>query len=276
MKTVFTNSSDVIHLFAQRTQSEARCSNVYFNGDSIYSYGRHYELGRFITNKKGEVAILIEDRGYSNTTAKHISQIAYATSQYTQFFCNDAFEDRVINFIEAQIRKLQRAIKKELYILPAQNKYAKYMAYLDWCGLKPQNTVKLNALMQVINGGDYAEYLKNEEKRIKAEERQKARQELATLKYEIKEFYAYERRTIYRGIESFVRLSKDGESVETSQGVTVSAKEARVLYSMIVNKRDIKGFVIGGYTVISINGVLKVGCHNINIESMHRTGKLLG
>ena len=63
--------------------------------------------------------------------------------------------------------------------------------------------------------------------------------------------------------------------VETSQGVKVTVKEAKLLYSMILANKDIKGYRISNYTVISINGVLKVGCHHINIDSMHKIGKLI-
>ena len=63
MKRVFTNSTEVIHLWAQRTQNEARCSNVFFEPDyklsdgnwealetssKIYSYGKHYLLAEFL------------------------------------------------------------------------------------------------------------------------------------------------------------------------------------------------------------------------------------
>ena len=60
MKRVFTNSYDVIHLYAQRSQDEGRCSNVFFYGDKIYSYGHHYLLGEFIDDGK---AIIINDEG---------------------------------------------------------------------------------------------------------------------------------------------------------------------------------------------------------------------
>lgn len=275
MRKVFNSATEVIHLFAQRSQSEARCSNVYFENDSCYSYGRHYELGKFITNPKGELAILIEDRGYSNTTAKHIGEMSWATEQYKQLYCNDTHEDRVINFIEEQVRKLQTARKKELYINQATNRYNKFMEWLDWSGGKASNPEKLTALMEVINGSDYWEYLNANAARIKKAEQRKAREEKAKAKADLKKFYAYEQNRVYYGAESYVRLSLDGEFVETSQGVKVSRKEAKVLYSLILAKKDIKGFIIGGYTVISINGVLKVGCHSINIESMHRTGILL-
>jgi len=75
--------------------------------------------------------------------------------------------------------------------------------------------------------------------------------------------------------QAYVRLSKDGQTVETSQGANVPVKDAKVLYKMILAGKDIKGYRIGYYTVISINGALKIGCHNINIDSMHTIGKIL-
>ena len=76
MKKVYSNSNEVMHLFAQQSQSEARSSsnNVYFEtpyidnrpyGSKIYSYGRHYLLGEFIDNN----TIFINDDGYSVTTS---------------------------------------------------------------------------------------------------------------------------------------------------------------------------------------------------------------
>ena len=92
MKTVYTNSQEVMHLFAQQIQTDIKNSsrNVFTGrsnyelnyADIIYSYGHHYELGRFID----ENTILINDEGYSVTTSKHISELSYATSQYRQFF----------------------------------------------------------------------------------------------------------------------------------------------------------------------------------------------
>lgn len=44
------------------------CSSVYRYGDTVYSYGYHYPLARIINGK-----VFVNNRGYSNTTAKHIN-----------------------------------------------------------------------------------------------------------------------------------------------------------------------------------------------------------
>lgn len=51
----------VAHLWANEKQESANGSNFYFEGESIYSYGRHFEVGRIVRNKRGEKAYLIND-----------------------------------------------------------------------------------------------------------------------------------------------------------------------------------------------------------------------
>jgi hypothetical protein len=85
MKRVFSNSGEVAHIWAQQTQSEGRSSNCYFEGATIYSYGRHYPLGVILKNKKGEKCAVINAAGYSVTTTKHIRQARCAVNHYTRF-----------------------------------------------------------------------------------------------------------------------------------------------------------------------------------------------
>lgn len=51
---------------------ERTVSSVYFDGDTIYSYGYHYPLLFKIGGKW-----ILNDTGYSSTTAKHISWARY-------------------------------------------------------------------------------------------------------------------------------------------------------------------------------------------------------
>lgn len=281
MKKVFTTSSDVIHLFAQRSQSEARCSNVYFYDiDKIYSYGRHYLLGEFINNSKNDIAIMINDTGYSATTANHISEIKQATRQYQQFFVTETNVKSVLATIESNAKKLQNARKPELYILPSQRLFDRLNAYITWTGnkatKKDPDYKNIVALMQVIDGkADYfTTYLRKNADRIKRDELKRKKLQAAKLLTDIQKFEQHEINS-FNSDQDFVRLSTDQEFVETSQSVKVTVKEAKILYNMIVAGKDIKGFRISNYTVISINGTLKIGCHNINIESMHKTGSKL-
>lgn len=270
MKTVFSNSLDVMHLFAQRTQSNARASSVFFEyTDKIYSYGRHYLLAEFI-EINGETCILINNKGYSVTTAKHISQITQATRQYKQYFTKDIDLNLVSIQIESNFKKLLNAKKPEIYISEIVRLYNNLVSY-------PLNTeLKKDAKFKAID--KIYKSIASPEMLIKAKEVQKsnvikAKKAAANkLKQDLKKFNSYEI-DYFRSEEDYLRISENSETVETSQGVKVSINEAKLLYTLIKNKKDIKGHKIGNYTVISINGVLTIGCHKINMDSVKKIGE---
>lgn len=273
MKTVFSSASDVIHLFAQRTQSNARSSNCFFeHGTRLYSYGYHYLLAEFVENSAGETAIIINDRGYSNTTAKHISQTIGATRQYKQFYTSETDINRVIYYLENYLQKLQNARKPELYILPGLALIDRHKEWLNWNNF-PEN-IEVNKFKELFSGGDYSEYLANKRKEIELQEQKRIKEKKKQHAKNLRDFYNHKVNYIYNSFGTdYVRLSKDKTYVETSQSVRIPVKSARTLYLMIQAKKDIKGYNIEGYTVISSNGTLKIGCHNINMHSVHKVGK---
>jgi len=273
MKNVFTNSHDVIHLFAQKSQHSARCSNVYFEGDTIYSYGRHYALGKFV-EINGEAAILIEDRGYSNTTAKHIWQIRQATRQYAQYFTTQVQLQHVYSRIKFNYDKLLKARKKDLYLPEILRSYEYFInsPFFTIHDKKDKRFKELTKIYKAVASPENIEAAKVAAKKALAKQQRAA---AAQLKVDLKKFETYEINSIYGQSEDFLRISSDGLNVETSQRVTVSIEAARALYTAIVNKQDIKGHKIDGYTVISLNGVLTIGCHKINTKSMHKIGKII-
>ena len=66
----------VAHLWANQSQPHAHTprQNFYFDGDTIYSYGRHFPLARHISagpEHNRRRAVILTTKGYSSTTAKH-------------------------------------------------------------------------------------------------------------------------------------------------------------------------------------------------------------
>ena len=252
MKRAFNSSVDVIHVYAQREQSDARCSNVFFEGDLIYSYGRHYLLGEFIDNGK---AIVINDTGYSVTTSKHIAQLTQATRQYKQFFTSTCRGVEVVPKMQELFNKLPRARNKAKYINEINNIFSKYVEYLDYTKRNKRGNIyykDARKIWKAVNSMDIDAILKKE----------KERQDKAKAK-KIAKFMNYDVDYLYGMDVDYVRLSKDRTKVETSQRVRVSIDDARLLYKMIKAGKDIKGHKIDSYTVISVNGVLTIGCHKI-------------
>lgn len=277
MKKVFTNASDVIHLFAQRSQCEARCNNVFFKEDKIYSYGYHYLLAEFIKNEKGDEAIMINDNGYSNTTAKHISQVRSATRQYKQFFTTETDPRYVLLGLEQLAHGLQNARKPEKYILPAEQLFTKYQEFILWKGEINDvvTNATINKLITTFRGESYSDYLKEKSAIIKLAQERKIEEEKKRKKKQLKDFFVYKTYSVYGLEEDFCRISRNKEFVETTQNVKVSVKCAKVLYQMIKEGKDIKGFDLCGYTVIGLNGVLRIGCHKIDKNNMKKIGKIL-
>lgn len=73
MQTIVSNAM-VAHLWANRSQPHAANSgrSLYFEGDTIYSYGSHFPIARWADNV-GAPVVLFTSRGYSITTSGHKS-----------------------------------------------------------------------------------------------------------------------------------------------------------------------------------------------------------
>jgi hypothetical protein len=272
MKTVFTNSADVLHLFAQQTQEHAKCSNVFFYGKKCYSYGYHYKLAEFIEHENSTF-VLINNTGYSMTTNKHIAQVRQATRQYKQYFENNVNIDLVLNFVKNQYEKLLKAKKPTIYIDSILTKFESFKEYpLNknfTSDIRYKEIKKIADQVFIIahNIGTFKDTLTELKKAN--EKKQKA-----ILNKSIKNFEEYKVNFI-KSEQDYLRFSECGEYIETSQQVKVSKQDAKTLYSLILAKKDIKGYNIAGYIVTSLNGTLKIGCHKINIQSMNKIGKKL-
>lgn len=268
-KRTFADYDEVCHVFAQRTHLEGSSGgNVYFYKDKLYSYGSHYVLAEFITNKKGELAVMINNVGYSSSTGKHISMARSATSHYKQFFTTQTKGKLVLDKLTELYKKFGRARKPMMYANEAIYLYERFIEYLDWSKEIDPRRRKITLLYKKFVSGDA--YEKAKEAQAKADERAKIKAQR-----DIELFLKYEKDYVPNSKEAYVRISKSGEYVETSKGAKASVKEARVLYQLIKAGKDIKGFKISYYTVIGLNGTLKIGCHDINKKNMVEVGEQL-
>jgi hypothetical protein len=256
MKTVFSSNSDCIHAFAQRTQSHGRCGNLFFEHDKIYSYGYHYELARFIDAEN----ILINNKGYSNSTSKHISATMQATRQYNQWYTMSTDPQLVENQLNAFKKSLLKAKKPQKYLASALALIAKYNKYGQKFGFKNQS----ENLLRLIGyfGSDFSDIQDRIKENIQAE---KAKKQRLLIEYK-KAFYNFEP---FEGLRNQLNLDYDlirlnGENIETSQNVRVSFTEAKNLFKRYLNGENIKGEKIGYYTITKADpDLIKIGCHNL-------------
>jgi hypothetical protein len=272
MKTVFSNS-DLVHTFAQQIQEEGRTSNgsIFFYGKKIYSYGYHYLLGEIIDSK----TIIINDRGYSSSTGKHISMLSSATRQYKQYFYSEVDLHVVYNSIKENYNSLGKTKKPGLYIMPIIAKFESLSKFLKL--YKKTNDLKSDKFKEIKK--IYNSLKKDEDKyvaQLKEVEKKRVAKELAKFNKDLDKFFNHETNRLYTNVtEDYLRISLDKSNVETTQGVSIPVENALTLYNMIEAGKDIRGYRIDSYTVISLNGHLKIGCHNINVKNMHKVGKEL-
>jgi len=288
MKKVFSNTSEVVHVFAQQTQSEGRnqSGSIYFRDNKIYSYGSHYLLGEFINSN----TIIINDFGYSVTTSKHINELRNATSHYNRFYTSSIDIKHIQTEIDYNLKKLSKANKPEIYISNITKLRSNLSKWVDYCKankIKKEHFSKYNF---VINKSDYkykkivkiADSLLTPDaiEKIKAKGKKEAIKQKAKdkkdLKIKLDKFNTYKIDRFKIGQFDYLRLSQNGKFVETSQNVRIEKIEAKKLYFAIKRKVDIRGQKIGYYTINKIdNKALTVGCHKICIKSVQKVGKLL-
>jgi hypothetical protein len=271
MKTVYRNASDCIHAYAQRPNDPTvygRSSNVYFEGGSLYSYGRHYELAKWID----DTTVLIDNRGYSATTADHIGKAQHALSQYRQFYTLDTDPNHVAQQLRAYRQKLATARKPELYTVPAVSLIGRYVEWLDYTGktIAPE----LIELIQHFTSDGMKERIEADKERIEAQRKadERKRQENALLFREA--FNTYEPWGMYRTAAAadydLIRLvENDPTTVETTQYVKTPYSVALEAYTRFKRSELNKGEHVAGYTVHAIEPeYIRIGCHRFLISDL--------
>lgn len=275
MKTVFDNY-DCVHTFAQRTQNNGRTSNnnIFFEGDKIYSYGYHYEMGRFLDDK----TILINDEGYSVSTGKHISLLIGATSHYKQYYTTktdiDYIHSHVFNYIKP---KLAKARKPQKYLNEIYSYWSSLNTYLTDRKLKTKanKNAKYIELKKFINSLQDETSIKNLRNWAKEEAKKKKEKEQKQLKENLVKFREYKKDYFRIGGKDYLRLSKCAQFVETSQGVKIDISEAKRYLNLLKSGAMMRGAKIGNYTTISFGKLLRIGCHNIDKEQINYINKLI-
>lgn len=289
MRTV-VGSDEVAHLWAHQAQETARNpqGNFYFNGESIYSYGRHFEIARHVSHK-GQAAILMTYHTYSNTTAKHIHAVRGAIRHLTVFNTNlelrstlEMFKDyerRQIAALQLAEKSRKGSNKRADALAHAQRLVEEANRFAEFYGLK--NRLKTLDIADVEKA--VAEAKERAEKAAKAavaKQRKKFRENLA--KWQAGEEYVYlpaHENTYFRFIES-------GEEIESSHGARFHTKSGKRAYQVLrALKASGKTFQTNGekilvapYQVDSMDekGNVKAGCHRIEWKVIEDFAKQAG
>lgn len=289
MKKVFKNSSEVCHIFARQSQDEGRCSNVFFHGKEIYSYGYHFCMAKILDLNR----VLITDRTYSVTTAKHLSEVRYALNHLDRLFVpfpEKGFSENMKVWqsrIQDQFNTLNNSRKRPETKDKARNELAYIVStiekYLEWTNQKMISSDKValkefklffDTAKGTFNLSDLNDKLLKRAKLNEAINKRKRKAEIKKQEENIKEWLKGNGSRYWSfGLIDKVYLRAIEDNVETSKGAIVPLKVAKILFDLINSGKDVKGFDLDGYTVISMNGVLTIGCHKIERDEIFRFAK---
>lgn len=291
MKTKF-NNSELTHVWANQTQTHGTGSNMFFEHETIYSYGYHFKLAQFVNNKEGQRCVLINLKGYSNTTSKHQSLVWRSIPQNVPFFkvvsfFNDidaattAHKENLTHYIN-EAERLQgltiRANKLKMgYLNQLKNEIDIFEKYCLFFGL--DNLEKFNPILgqgltikeryERINSFIWGYENSNELKawQIKQDENKKKAEAKALIeaKEKIEDFRQFKISSIYANLGHYLlRYNKDTQMVETSGGAKMHGLIFIKAYNRLISGELKQGQHVGDFTFNGIDGeIVSVGCHKI-------------
>lgn len=286
MRHVLRNSDEAIHFWANRVQSSGRAASVFFADSKLYSYGKHFCIARHLPSG----TVVMTTRSYSTTTARHISKARSAVSHLVRVYCNDpdrnAWENRhaaesellavLANAAKPRIRQITRdGLNARAYDIAAN--FNMYLSELpaDEKTMATRGAPEPFDLTTLSSYREVAEAAKVEQAKRRAEE---ARETLA--KWRTREVIDATR---LLHLPPALRLSEDGESIQTSHGARIPTSQAERLWVAVQcvrhSEREWEGSQrLGDYTLsrIRTDGSIVVGCHDIPAYELAYMARELG
>jgi len=303
-KHVF-DTGQVPHLWAHRTQDDARNKqgNLYFTGDTIYSYGSHFPIARHVTNDAGERAVLLTTANYSVTTSSHCSAVRSAIPSGMQVFhvpnvcpgrysgselTADDHEGNLADYTE-RIEKhvITSARARSSYVKEWNHEHAvclrdEAFAYCAFFGLAVPSIPEVPEL-----DSDALTAIRKREAKRAAEKAEQTKRERAEALARQQELITKWRAGQYSGcfydVPAMLRIV--GDEVQTSRGVRFPVYHAKRGLAFVRRVRECgQAYVRNGHTIhlgpyaidrIEPDGTVKAGCHVVSWDEIERIAPVL-
>lgn len=304
-KNYFTES-EISHLWAHQLRPQAHKAGpnhyqIFFEGKTIYSYGRHFPIASLFGKKNEFVAITT--RTYSNTTSGHISTVKSAVSHFApenkiycsnpQFAVSGLHTTNLENFERAAknaAEKLATAKKPSIYFAEIADQKAMFDKYCKAFKVKTKKKDFPNLHIQPT-----AEEIEKIKKQAAAEKERKEKAEAEQQKkVGLQLSYWLEGK-------KYSDLNPDGSDtlipaphgikntylrvingiIETSKGIKLPIEAAHRFYTWYIHTANTGGCnncqkEILGYKVTKADAAgLIVGCHDITREQIDKIANLL-
>ena len=303
-KCVF-DTGEIPHLWAHRTQDEARNrqGNLYFTGNTIYSYGSHFPIARHVTNDAGERAILLTTATYSVTTSSHCSAVRSAIPSGIRVFrvpnvCRGRYSGTELTAHDHAFNLADYAERTEKHVITsarARSSYAKEWNHDRAVRLRDEATACCAFFgLPVPNIPEVPEIDSDALTAIRKREAKRAAEKADQTKRERAEAIARQQELItkwragqYSGclydIPAMLRI--DGDEVVTSRGARFPISHAKRALAFVRKIRESgQAYVRNGRTIhlgpyaldrIEPDGTVKAGCHVVSWEEIEQIAPFL-
>lgn len=297
IKRVFSNPSQVLHLWANQSQSDARSRNVFYNGKVCYSYGFHYELGRLI-EYKGKTIAMINTRGYSVTTSGHISSARSAANHLItlDWPLANGVEFSIEHVLPALIDEQDKLIDKLFNHFSRRSfwkdhKFDKRSSYGEYADIKAFNKKCYelgHANLAIEINDEYIKLFNDHIKKCLAREaelqtpeaiakreskrEQREANEVKNLELRIQQWKSGGALTQKMKDIQPAKLRIHGDEVQTTMGASVPLDHALRLLRMIDKGIAKSGERVGHFSFSNFDGeTVRIGCHRIAISEARET-----
>ena len=117
-------NKETIKTYLEQWHTHGQSANLFFEYSNIYSYGYHYLLGKFLDDN----FLIINNKGYSNTTSKHIHLLRDTANQMniTNFSTSNVDTISVYNELKYLESKLHKARKPNIWYNRINSLYNKW------------------------------------------------------------------------------------------------------------------------------------------------------
>lgn len=307
------NNSKLVHDYAHQVHTSGKGSNLFYEGPTLYSYGHHFPICHLARGKNGDQILFWHDKRYSSTTNKHqalasratrhinridipancIDSVIYASEDTTYTALAHAWRNesqRLIKIMGTAGKSFGKRLDAYQSLRRIETNVLKFVR--DFLGFNPShppvNFGFLPVITEVANDYFKTQYQQDQQAREKRSESSQAaaatRQENSMKAWEnrytnstpeeIAQWIAGARNTVRPGQYDILR--KTGEGVETSQGIKMTIQEAKAIYLQLIAQQLKPGDkVLNHYTVISVNGTVKIGCHTFETDYLLTFGENL-
>lgn len=297
MKTVF-DSAQCAHVWAQQRQPSGRNArgSLFFDGPTSYSYGSHFPLATFTGRTDpatGRQLVLFNSTSYSSSTAKHQRHVRHALT---------GLPVRVVSAgasATASGREVLAVIVAEYGALLEQAaRSKKYTAWLLGQAHAKKADGELIATAYDLPAPAWPTFdrdaikarLAAQAKAAREIKAKRAKEQAAKQAEQLAIFRRHECRQVpYSNGTVYLRVSRDGATVETSRGAAVPASCAAEVWRLVtVCRKSAHGMdftTLGNrpvrlgqfeLTSISPEGDLRAGCHYIAFSEVQRVCRALG